>query len=336
MNLDQRIKSFLLFKDKLKALEPDQREKLYAKAHRHNPWFTEENIDLAFEGLYRFLEKPKLEKWLAPYRERTAEPKVIGVVMAGNIPMVGIHDFLTVLISGHRLQAKLSSKDEVLIRFVADMLIETEPAFKDRIRFVERLKHYDAVIATGSDNTARYFEYYFSEVPHIIRKNRTSAGILSGEETANDFELLADDIFHYFGMGCRNISKVYLPEDLDPVIFLKAFKRYESVINHHKYANNYYYNRSILLVNQVPHIDTGFLLLQKSANLVSPLSILYYEHYKEPEDLKLQLAGLSGKIQCLVSKDGWYPDSLPFGRAQKPEVWEYADHIDTMDFLINL
>lgn len=336
MNLDQRIKSFLLLKDKLKALKPDQRKKLYSKAHRHNPWFTEGNIDLAFEGLFRFLDEEKLEKWLKAYPERTGKPKVVGVVMAGNIPMVGIHDFLTVLISGHKLQAKLSSKDEVLIRFVADMLCEAEPAFNDRVRFVERLKDYDAVIATGSDNTSRYFEYYFSGVPHIIRRNRTSAGILSGEETAEDFGLLADDIFHYFGMGCRNISKVYLPESPDPEILIKAFGKYKSVINHHKYANNYYYNRSVLLVNQTPHIDTGFLLLQKSADLASPLSVLYYENYKDREDLNGLLARDSGKIQCIVSKNGWYPESIPFGRAQKPEVWEYADHVDTMDFLIRL
>ncbi len=336
MNLDQRIQSFLLLKEKLKTLEPYKRERVYSKARGHNPWFTKENIDLAFEGLYHFLETDKLEKWLEPYHERKGTPKVIGVVMAGNIPMVGIHDFITVLISGHRLQAKLSAKDDVLIRFVADTLCEIQPAFSNYIRFVEKLEHYDAVIATGSDNSARYFEYYFSKVPHIIRKNRTSVGILSGKETAGHLELLADDIFQYFGMGCRNISKVYIPKNMDPQVFSNAFGRYESIINHHKYANNYYYNRSIFLVNQSPHIDTGFLLIQKSTDLVSPLSVLYYEHYRDTEDLKFQLARDSGKIQCIVSQKSWYPDSLHFGRAQKPEVWEYADHIDTMDFLINL
>ncbi len=336
MNLDQRIHSFLLLAGKLKTLDPDRRQMLYSKARTHNPWFTGENIDLAFEGLFRYLDKDKLEKWLKAYPERSGKPKVIGVVMAGNIPMVGIHDFLAVLISGHRLQAKLSARDEVLIRFITDLLFEIEPAFRDYIRFVDRLKNYDAVIATGSDNTSRYFEYYFSKVPHIIRKNRTSAGLLSGEEQPEDLERLADDIFQYFGMGCRSVSKIYLPADMDPVDIKTGFNKYKSLIDHHKYANNYFYNRSVFLVNRTPHIDTGFLLMEENSGLVSPLSVLYYEHYSDRQDLETRLAAYAGKIQCLVAKDQWYPGSLEFGKAQQPEVWEYADHIDTMDFLINL
>ena len=182
MNLDQRIYSFLLLAKKLKSLDAGKKKSLYSKAYIHNAWFTKENIDLAFKGLFRYLDEDKLIKWLEPYKQKTTDPKTVGVVMAGNIPMVGIHDFLTVLMSGHKLQAKLSAKDEVLIRFIADMLYEIDPTFNDYIQFDDRLQGYDAVIATGSDNTARYFEYYFSKVPHIIRKNRTSLAILSGKE----------------------------------------------------------------------------------------------------------------------------------------------------------
>lgn len=336
MNLDQRIHSFLLLAIKLKNLDTGIKESLCHKAYIHNPWFTKESIELAFKGLYRYLEEKKLMKWLEPYRQKVAESKTVGVVMAGNIPMVGIHDFLTVLISGHKLQAKLSAKDEVLIRFVADVLCEIEPDFKDYIQFVERLHGYDAIIATGSDNTARYFEYYFSKVPNIIRKNRTSIAILSGEENSEDYRLLADDIFQYFGMGCRNIAKVYMPENTQPDSLFSDFQEYANITDHHKYANNYYYNRSIFLVNRTPHLDSGFLLLQKNTNLVSPLSVLYYEHYNKTEDLNIQLSAYNEKIQCLVSKNAWYPNSLPFGASQKPEIWDYADDVNTMDFLTNL
>jgi hypothetical protein len=336
MNLDQRLHSFLILSEKLKLLDATQREALYSKAYIYNPWFIKENVDLAFNGLFRFLQKDKLEKWLKSYKNRLENPKTIGVVMAGNIPMVGIHDFLAVLISGHKLQAKLSAKDEVLIRYVSGLLCEIEPTFADYIQFVDKLQGYDAVIATGSDNTARYFEYYFSNVLHIIRKNRTSIGILSGDEKPDDYELLADDIFQYFGLGCRNISKIYLPEKIKPETLTPAFRKYAGVIDHNKYANNYYYNRSIFLVNQISHLDTGFLLMQENMDLASPLSVLYYEYYKSAKDLEFRLGNIMDKIQCSVSKNGWYADSSHFGTAQKPEVWEYADHVDTMDFLLNL
>jgi len=336
MNLDQRIHSFLQLAIKLKNLDIKEKESLYHKAYIHNPWFTKESIDLAFEGLYRYLNEDKLMKWLDPYRQKMTEPKTVGVVMAGNIPMVGIHDFLTVLISGHKLQVKLSAKDEVLIKFITDILCKIEPAFRNYIHFKDRLHGYDAIIATGSDNTARYFEYYFSKVPHIIRKNRTSVAILSGEENSDDFILLSDDIFQYFGMGCRNIAKIYLPESMQPESMLPDFQKYTNITDHNKYANNYFYNRSIFLVNQTPHLDSGYLLLQKNVNLVSPLSVLYYEHYKTIDDLKLRLSAYDEKIQCFVSKNAWYPKSLIFGSAQKPEVWDYADNVNTLDFLINL
>ncbi len=336
MNIEQRINSFLLLAKKMKGLDKGIVESLYSEAYIHNPWFTKENIDLAFEGFFRYLDEDKLIKWVKPYGQKVTTPKTIGVVMAGNIPMVGVHDFLTVLMSGHKLQAKLSAKDEVLLRFIADMLFEIDPIFKDYIQFNDKLQGYDAVIATGSDNTARYFEYYFSKVPHIIRKNRTSVAILSGEEDQEIISLLAGDVFQYFGMGCRNIAKIYIPESMQPENLLPAFQKYEHIADHHKYANNYYYNRSIFLVNQTPHIDSGFLLMQENTNLVSPLSVLYYENYKTTEDLKLQLSAYEEKIQCLISENAWYPKSLPFGEAQKPEVWDYADHVDTMDFLMNL
>jgi hypothetical protein len=260
----------------------------------------------------------------------------VGVIMAGNIPMVGFHDFLSVLISGHILYAKLSSDDTFLIKMLAERLLKLETRFEKNILFMDLLKEADAVIATGSDNTARYFEYYFSKKPHIIRKNRTSLGILTGNETTADFLALGEDIFRYYGLGCRNVSKLMVPDNYSFDEFFKAIESYSYMLDHHKYQNNYDYNKSILLVNQSTHLDNGFLLLSESEQLVSPISVLYYQTYTNAPDLKNKLATIRDKIQVVVSSAGWYPDSIAFGQAQCPAVWDYADGVDTMAFLQSL
>ncbi len=253
--------------------------------------------------------------------------------MAGNIPLVGFHDLLCILLSGHQLVAKLSSSDSVLMKFIKDSLIEIDPAFSEKIFFEERLNNVDAVIATGSDNTSRYFEYYFRNIPHIIRKNRTSCAIILGEESSEEFSVLGKDIFSYFGLGCRNVSKVYIPENFDFIPMLKSLDSYQPIINHHKYANNYDYQKSILLINQIHFYDTGFLLLTKNENMVSPISTIYYESYKDQGDLNTKLKLNEEKIQCIVSARGWFNQSIPFGEAQFPAVDDYADGIDTLAFL---
>lgn len=256
--------------------------------------------------------------------------------MAGNMPMVGFHDFLSVLISGHNLLAKLNPEDDVLMRRLTNMLIAIEPAFANRIKFVEMLKDVDAIIATASDNTARYFEQYFAKRPHIIRKNRNSIGILTGYEEKDDLAALGDDIFKYYGLSCRNVSKVFVPEGYTFDKFFEANQHHQSLLEHHKYHNNYDYNKSILLVNREAHFDNGFLLVKPSEQMVSPISVLFYETFTSLTDLRNKLAAVKEKTQVIVSAHGWFEGSVPFGEAHLPMVWNYADGTDVLKFLQSL
>ncbi|GEO05833.1 acyl-CoA reductase [Adhaeribacter aerolatus] len=336
MTLPERIAAFVSLGEELKNLTPEQKLQIRERAGNGNPWFDERNITNAFNGIIYLLDKENLEDWLFVYDLENITPKNVGVIMAGNIPMVGFHDFLTVLISGHYLYAKLSSEDTFLMKMLAERLVKIEPRFAERIQFVALLKEADAIIATGSDNTARYFEYYFSKKPHIIRKNRTSLGILSGNETPEDFRALGEDIFTYYGLGCRNVSKLLVPENYSFTGFYEAIEPFKYILDHNKYQNNYDYNKSILLVNRAPHLDNGFLLLSESDQLVSPISVLFYGTYANADDLKNQLVAVKDKTQAVVSVGAWYPNSIAFGQAQCPAVWDYADGVDTLAFLSKL
>jgi hypothetical protein len=254
--------------------------------------------------------------------------------MAGNLPLVGFHDFLAVLIGGHAVMVKLSSKDRVLPLFLAEELVSIEPRFADLIRFEEQFKNFDAVIATGGDNSARYFHYYFGKYPHVIRKNRTSCAILKGNETDQELEALGHDIFSYFGLGCRNVSKIFIPRTYEITSVFPKWEKFKDIINHHKYNNNYDYQKSILLINGNHFFDNGFLLVEENQKLVSPISVLYYERYEDESDLALKIFEAKDKIQCIVGK--MTPDSIPFGQAQSPMLWDYADQIDTLKFLEKL
>ncbi|MGV3588038.1 MAG: acyl-CoA reductase [Adhaeribacter sp.] len=336
MTLPERITAFVSLGEELKNLNPAQKQEIIFRAGNANSWFDVNNVTNALNGIIYLLDKENLQDWLFVYNLENITPKKVGVIMAGNIPMVGFHDFLSVLISGHHLYAKLSSEDNYLMKMLAERLINIEPRFADRIYFVELLKEADAVIATGSDNTARYFEYYFSKKPHIIRKNRTSLGILTGNETTADFRALAEDIFSYYGLGCRNVSKVLVPESYSFTPFYDAIAPFKYILDHNKYQNNYDYNKSILLVNRAEHFDNGFLLLTPSEQLVSPISVLFYQTYANADDLKNQLEAVKDKMQVVVSADGWYENSIAFGQAQCPAVWDYADGVDTLAFLSKL
>src|SRR5579859_775212 len=320
MTLTDRIEAFVQLGKKLTDLSPEERNNLTDKVRNENPWFTPESTTLALQGISKFLDRGTLEHWTSHYSIAGSSSKKVGVAMAGNIPLVGFHDLLCVLLSGHRLIAKLSSQDSVLMQFVRDGLIEINPAFSEKISFAERLKNLDGIIATGSDNTSRYFEYYFRHIPHIIRKNRTSCAVILGEETPDEFAVMGRDVFSYFGLGCRNVSKLYVPDNFDFVPLLKSWDLFQPIIHHHKYANNYDYQKSILLINQTHHYDTGFLLLTESQSLVSPISTVYYEWYADQRDLNSKLTAHAEKIQCIVSAKGWYKKSVPFGDAQFPEA----------------
>lgn len=260
------------------------------------------------------------------------------MILAGNIPLVGIHDVLSVLISGNHALIKASSQDNRLIKAVLNRLVAIEPAIAKQFTFVERLEGFDAVIATGSNNSSRYFEYYFGKVPHIIRKNRNSVAVLTGHETNEQLFSLGADIFSYFGLGCRNVSKIFIPRDYRLATFFEAIEPYHDIIDHHKYNNNYDYNKSIYLVNRNEHLDNGFLLLKEDTGLISPLAVLFYEYYDDMEELSAKLNDQSSNIQCIVSETPLNVNSQPvaFGKSQSPALWDYADGVDTMDFLTKL
>ena len=333
MNLTQRITAFNKLGDKIRQVQPFELQQIIENVKNQNPWFTEENVKLALQGITKFLTQSDLEKWTSAYDLNPRESKNVGVAMAGNIPLVGFHDFLCILMAGHHVIAKLSSQDSILLKWIADMLISIEPQFSSFITFQERMNHVDAMIATGSDNTARYFEYYFRNIPHIIRRNRSSCAIILGEESNEELKTLGLDVFTYFGLGCRNVSKIYVPEGYGLTGLLDSWAPYQNIIHHHKYCNNYDYQKSILLVNGVPFLDTGYVLLTENEALVSPISTVYYETYSDQDDLSQKLKKQKDKLQCIVSANGCYKESIPFGKAQYPEVWDYADHVNTLRFL---
>lgn len=313
-------------------------EEWVAAAKSRNNWFTPANVRLSLTAIAgQYLNAEKLENWADQYPE-PAHSRKIGVVMAGNIPAVGFHDALCVLVSGHTLLAKPSSDDPLLIPAILNQLIEFEPGFSEYIQFVERLNDSDAYIATGSNNTARYFHYYFAKKPNIIRKNRTSVAALTGSETREELRALATDILQYYGLGCRNVSKVFVPSGYDFTGFYQAIEEMaDDYVNHHKFFNNYEYNKSIYLINRIAHSDNGFLLATESEALVSPISVLHYQPYHSVDELKTLLRESEEQIQCVVAETEMHlPGSLPFGSAQEPGLSDYADGIDTMAFLSNL
>jgi hypothetical protein len=254
--------------------------------------------------------------------------------LAGNIPLVGFHDFLSVLISGNSVLIKTSSKDQFLLPFVAKYIIAIEPKFEDKITFIEgKLENFDTVIATGSNNTARYFDYYFKDKPSIIRKNRNSVAVLNGEETKEQLAALGEDIFRYFGLGCRNVSKLFVPKEYSFVAFFEAIFEYQDVIHYEKYANNYDYNKAVFLMSNFKLLDNGFLTLKEDSSHASPISSVFYEFYENIDDLQIRLNSESEQIQCIVSNTS-IENSIDFGQTQKPNLWDYADNIDTISFLL--
>lgn len=335
MTYEDRIAVFEKVGKSLAAIDGADFDALAFKVRNENPWFIPANVRMAIDGIVKMLSPEDLHRWAEAYDVvEVAHPKRVGVVMAGNIPLVGFHDLFCVLVSGHVAVIKPSSKDQVLTLFMIDLILKTEPRFAEYIVLAQQLKDIDAVIATGSDNSSRYFEYYFGKYPHIIRKNRTSCAVLSGFEQPEDLQLLGKDVFSYFGLGCRNVSKLYVPKGYEFPLLLDQWSSYGDVIMHHKYTNNYDYQKSILLVNREPFLDNGFVLLQESEKLVSPISVLYYEYYEHYEDLTRKAEVNHDKIQCIIGK--MKPATILFGQAQMPGLKDYADNVDTMQFLLSL
>lgn len=331
MNLQQRIELL----QKLKVyLEENGAEwqAIKNKAFVHNGWFIPEFIDLAVNNICEaFLQKEKLEQWAAHYHlDDNISSKNVGLVMAGNIPLVGFHDFLCVFISGHSQTIKLSSKDDVLLKHIVQKMYEWEITVQNYISFADMLKGCDAYIATGSNNSSRYFEQYFSKYPNIIRRNRTSVAILDGTETAEALDKLSDDVNQFFGLGCRNVTKIYVPKEYDFVPLLKAFDKYSYFADHNKYKNNYDYQLSLALMNNIFYMTNGSVLLIENPAVFSAISQLNYSFY---DDINKVTAALKEDedLQCIVGNH-----FTPFGKAQQPGLFDYADGVDTMGFLLTL
>ena len=302
----------------------------------HNGWYTPENVYFAIQSWASALTEKNLDKWLSAYDFKEAKPKNIGLILAGNIPLVGFHDFLSVLISGNKVLIKKSSNDQFLLPFLTKYLIAVEPELADNITFVEgKLENFDAVIATGSNNTARYFEYYFKDKPSIIRKNRNSVAVLNGEETREQLVALGEDIFRYFGLGCRNVSKLFVPKGYSFNAFFEAIFEYQDIIHYEKYANNYDYNKAVFLMSNFKLLDNGFLTIKEDSSYASPISSVFYEFYENLDDLQIQLTSETEQIQCIVCNN-LIKDSIDFGQTQRPNLWDYADNTDTISFLLTI
>lgn len=337
MILSTRISAFVQLGNLIKNLPEGEREDLFWKAENKNSWFTSNSCQSAIDGIAWMLEEVKFIHWVEEYGELQPEsPKSIGIMMAGNIPAVGFHDLMTVLISGNKACIKLSSADEILMKWIIGKLISIESRFANYIEIEEMLKGMDAYIATGSDNSARYFNYYFGKYPSIIRRNRSSIAVLSGDESTEELQALGRDIFQYFGLGCRNVSKIFIKSKEQLQHLLDSLEIFSEVMNHHKYLNNYDYNKSILLVNREEHLDNGFLLVRETLDLVSPISVLFYEIYADLGQLEIRLDEIRDNIQCVVSNPDYFKGAVSFGSAQEPEVWDFADGVDTLRFLQKL
>lgn len=303
-------------------------------AGHKNGWFTKENIHFALESWGHLLTAENLTNWLAPYDLKKNNHKTVALIMAGNIPLVGFHDFISVLLTGNRAVVKLASNDAVLLPFISRYLIHHEPSLEGEIVFSDgKLDHFEAVIATGSDNTSRYFEYYFGHKPHIIRKNRNSVAVLTGNESKEELSGLGEDIFRYYGLGCRSVSKLYVPNSYRFDTFFEAIYDYNPILNHAKYANNYDYNKAVYLMSEFKLLENGFLMLKEDSKYGSPIATLFYEEYQSLDHLKKRIEADKEKIQCVVS-NGLFDDEIAFGLTQKPQLHDYADSIDTVEFLL--
>ncbi|HUR10366.1 MAG TPA: hypothetical protein VM012_03305 [Flavitalea sp.] len=332
MDLQQRV-ALLTRLGKYMLSDDESWKAVKEKAFYENGWFTPSFVDLATKNIAdRYLQHDSLNAWTAKYKipEENNNPSKVGIVMAGNIPLVGFHDFLCAFITGHVQTIKLSSKDSVLLKHLAEMLAVWEPETRDLIRFAGMLKGCDAYIATGSNNTARYFEYYFARFPHIIRRNRTSVAILTGNENEQDLSLLADDVYQYFGLGCRNVTKLYVPKGYDFIQLLDNFRKYNELADHHKYKNNYDYQLAILIVNKLYYMTNGSVILVEDPGIFSPISRLNFEFYSDAARVTEYLKG-NPEIQAVVGND-----FVPFGNAQQPTLEDFADGMNTMNFFLEL
>ncbi len=325
------------FEDGLSVQNEKEKERFerIQMAQKQNSWFTNGSIQKVFEAWANSLKRDKVEAWISKYSFQGTTERKLGLILAGNIPLVGLHDILSGLVCDHWLHIKPSTKDSQLVNLVIEELKEISSEWTSRIKLVDKLNGIDVLIATGSNNSARYFEYYFRDIHKIIRKNRTSIAVLSEDNSEEELKALGEDIFTHFGLGCRNVTKLYLPKGFDLDRVFGALFHYQDIVNHNKYANNYDYNKAVYLMNKIELIENGFLLLKEDEALHSPIGVLFYEFYEDLDTLKKHLKQKEEEIQAIVSKEN-FEKAIPFGKAQKPELWDYADGVDTIEFLLGL
>ena len=352
MQLQERINAFVKLGDFLRQFSNEVTQKVDNVEHNdlffegfkhqlklakeHNGWFTEENIKFALKSWSDALNLSNLNTWLGQYAVNNISPKQVAIIMAGNIPLVGFHDFLSVLISGHCVLVKQSSNDKHLLPYLTKYLEHIEPQFKGKIKFTEeKLENFDAVIATGSNNTARYFEYYFKNKPSIIRNNRNSIAVLTGNETTAELKNLSEDVFRYYGLGCRNVSKLFVPKGYKFDAFFEAIYHWHPIVEKAKYANNYDYNKAVYLMSEFDMLENGFFMIKEDKSYASPIATLFYEHYENFSELKETLKAKKEQIQCIVSS-GFIKNEIAFGATQKPQLWDYADDVDSIKFLSSI
>ena len=345
MNLNNRITLFVklgrFFSDyinnNLESLEKNKFDKAINESILHNSFFSKKNILKSLLSWSNVLTKKSIDNFLSNYLIKIKKrEKKVAIIMAGNIPLVGFHDFFCVILSGNFAVIKLSSKDSHLFKFILRFLVKENPDFSTKFDVVEnKLQIFDAVIATGNNISANQFELYFKKYPKIIRRNRHSIAILNGNETKKEIELLANDIFYYYGLGCRNISKIFIPKNYNLDILFKSFVLWNEVINKNSYANNYNYYRAIYLLNKEVFFDNGFVLLKESEKIGSPVGTIYFEYYKSENQIKEMIKKNNEKIQCIVSNNN-YQKTIKFGETQMPNLNDFADDIDTFNFLLKL
>lgn len=342
MDLQERKETFVELGKQLAKVAAGESSEAWKeaiqRAKARNGWFIEENVHTAILAIAEMLKEEALDVWLSSYEIASEQPlKTVGVVMAGNIPLVGFHDLLCVVMSGNMALVKCASLDAELPKMLVESIAEVNPEIAERIEITEgKFENIDAVIATGSDNSARYFEYYFGKYPNIIRKNRSSVAVLDGSESNEDLMALGRDIFRYFGLGCRNVSQLIVPRDYDLTKFLDALEPWSAIQNHSKYYNNYEFHKAILLVEKIDHLDNTFLLLKEDISIHCPVGMLHFIRYNDADDLAQILKDQESQIQCVVSKMELNVEVVPFGKAQEPGLSDYSDRIDTMEFLIGL
>jgi hypothetical protein len=333
MILEERIEALVRLGQ---SINNESNKELYRKAVAENPWFTVSSIEQSMNAIKDcFLDRDKLYEWLSNYdipKEQTN--KSVGLILAGNIPLVGFHDILSVFLSGHSVMMKLSDKDKLLPTYIIHLLIGIYPELQSTFKIIDRLEDYDAVIATGSDSSANIFEKYFNHVPHIIRRNRNGVAVITADDTQNDLSELPHDIFDYFGLGCRNVSKIYLEKDVSTDLIFKTIESHRDIIHHNKYKNNYDYSYALYLMNKDKFLTNDFMIMRESADISSRIACLHYEYYEDKNDLESKLSIVKDKLQCVVSSEPVLDFShFKFGQAQKPALGDYADGVDTMTFL---